>query len=118
MEEIIVEVDVVAFDVLLKASTEAEPNLATVPALRVSPEVVNRCRLWFGRRGVEVYSTDFGLACRAPRSVFESLFGVHLERTEESPGMPNFAIKGSIRMPSEIAEFVDQITLTASPEFF
>lgn len=111
--------DKVTFDVLMRSSASGnQPSVSTIHQFRPPPEEIERCRRWFTAKGVEAHATEFGLACRAPRQLFESLFGVTLKPLKAMPGKPPFEMTGHPVAPKEIAEAIDQITITAPPELF
>ena len=111
--------ETVAFDVLLHPSgASVEPDVRTVAALRPAPEDIVRCRQWFAARGVEAYDTAFGLSCSAPHRVFEALFGVTLRAPADPAESSVPEIIGCVEPPAEIADLVEQVTLTRPPEFF
>ena len=111
---------VVGFDVLLRTQRGGQqPHLETIGNFRPDPDAVERCRKWLVAHGVTCTPANFSLACSAPGQLFASLFGVQvLPNPQNGPGKPAVLLKGTIRLPSEIAEWVDQVTLTAPPEFF
>ncbi len=110
----------VAFDILLKADAAPDTaSLATIEALRPEPEEIERCRRWLVTRGVNAHSSGFGISCTAPAPVFEALFNVKVEFCDPLPGQSSYRIvDGSPDLPKEIADMVDQVTLSVTPEFF
>ena len=109
----------VDFEVLLR--TAGEGRLATahnIDQFRADPENAERCRRWLHAKGVKASATDFSLACSAPAAVFESLFGVKLVPVRAAPGHLPWRVKGTIRVPPEIAPLVEDVTLSPPPEFF
>lgn len=70
------------------------------------------------RKGVEAHPVEFGLACRAPRKVFESLFRVSLKPLVPLPGKPPFEIVGRLEPPEEISDAIEEVTISAPPEIF
>ena len=111
--------ELVAFDVLLRSPASGRPpSVASIRQFRPPPEEIERCRRWFAERGVEAHATEFGLACRAPRKLFESLFHVSLKRAKPTPGRPPFEFVGEPVPPKEIAGAIEQVTITAGPELF
>ncbi|UCG69031.1 MAG: hypothetical protein JSV09_14795 [Thermoplasmata archaeon] len=108
-----------AFDILLRSLTTAkQPSVSTIDNFRAPPEKLEKCRRYLVARGVEAHATDFGLACKAPRALFESLFKVSLKPIEHTGVGPRFEMVGQPNPPEEIAESIDQVTITATPEFF
>lgn len=111
--------ETVTFDVLLHPSgAPVEPDVRTVAALRPAPEDIVRCRQWFAARDVEAYDTAFGLSCSAAHHVFESLFGVTLRAPTDPAVSAVPEIIGCVEPPAEIADLVEQVTLTRPPELF
>lgn len=110
----------VSFDVLLRApGSGSVPHLTTIDQFRPPAEAIEKCRHCLSAGGVTCRATDFGLACTATRERFELLFRVRLRPvTGCAPGMPPFEIVGEIHLPQAIEEDVEQITLSAPPEFF
>ena len=110
----------VAFDVLLRApGAGSVPDVATIDQCRPDAEAVERCRRWFAARGVTTHATQFGLAGSTPRALFESLFGVRLKPVRPAvSGRPAFETIGKLQLPTEIADAIEQVTLSAPPEFF
>lgn len=114
-------VDRVEFDVLLKAPTgyvERPVDVETVSARRPSAETIERCRQWFEGQGIVCHPTAFGLACSAPRPLFESVFGVEVIETGGGPGRPPLEMSRPAQVPDVIEEMVEQITIGAAPEMF
>jgi hypothetical protein len=110
----------VVFDVLLRApgrrrDDQGLPATAAPP----EPEVLERCRRWLAARGVTCRATTFGLACSAPGNVFAELFRVRVApNSKRGPEQPAVVIEGKIHVPSEIASWVEQVTVPAPPSFF
>ena len=114
-------VDRVEFDVLLRAQTgdgERPVDVKTVSARRPPAETIERCRQWLEGQGIICHPTAFGLACSAPRPLFESVFGVEVIETDGGPGRPPVEMSGPAQVPEAIAETVEQITIGAAPELF
>jgi len=111
----------VQFDVLLRGHNGAgTPSVATIDNFKPKFDDIVRTERWFTAHGVTVYKTEFGLSCSAPREVFESIFDVKLSsRTDPGSGTVFYLPEGSsLRIPEELADIIDQVTLTVSPEFF
>jgi hypothetical protein len=51
-------------------------------------------------------------------SIFEALFGVKLVAIDAAPGCPPWRMVGSLRVPTDIAALVEDVTLPPAPEFF
>jgi len=110
---------VVNFEVLLRsAGTGRSPTTENIAQFRPDPEALDRCRRWLCDRGVRVHATDFGLACSAPKVVFQSLFGTKLVRADPEPNRPAWRAVSSIQAPPEIASLVEEITIQQAPELF
>ena len=111
--------DEVVFDILLHSSASGkQPSVSTIDQFLPPPEEIERCRRYLVARGVEAHATEFGLACRAPCDLFESLFGVSLNPITHTPSTPRFEMIGQPNPPEEIAKAIDQITISAVPELF
>jgi hypothetical protein len=111
--------DPVSFDILLRSPASGkQPSVSTIDQFRPSHEAIEKCRRYLIKRGVEVHATEFGLACTAPRNLFESLFKVTLEPLNSLPGTPRFGILGHPKPPKEISKMIELITISASPELF
>jgi hypothetical protein len=111
----------IEFDILLKgpeSDVDAPVTVDTVAGRRPSVETIERCRRWLEGRGVTCHPSAFGLACSAPKQLFESLFDVDLATTGAAPGTPPYRMSRPARPPDPIAELVDQITISAPPELF
>ena len=111
--------ELVSFDVLLRSPAAGKtPSTANIEEFRPPAEKIERIRSWFAKRGVDAYPIEFGLACRSTRKVFELLFRVSLKPVELSPGRPPFEIVGHPEPPKEIAQDIEQVTISAPPEIF
>jgi len=109
----------VVFDILLRSSASGkQPSVSTIDQFLPPPEEIERCRRYLVARGVEAHATKFGLACRAPCDLFELLFEVSLKPIRQTKGDPRFEMIGQPNPPKEIADAIDQITISAPPEFF
>jgi hypothetical protein len=109
----------VNFDVLLRSKgTGHVPTTENIANFRPEPEAVHKCSRWLRARGVKVHPTTFSLACSAPVAVFESLFEVKLAAIAPVPGRPPWRVDGVIRVPKEIAAFIEDVVLTPNPELF
>lgn len=108
----------VAFDVLLKSpGGRRTPTAATIDDFHADPEALATCQRWLGTHGVTAHPTPFGLGCSAPAATFESLFGVTLTAVA-AKGRPAWRMDGTPRVPEAIARFVEDVTITATPEPF
>lgn len=113
------EGDIVRFDVLVKSALSGgTPNLGNIRSFKPEPEVIERCGNWFRKKGVEVYVTPFGLSGRASKEIFESLFKVRLIEAPGDVGEPGYTMEAEPQFPEEIAELVEQMTLSRSPQLF
>lgn len=109
----------VNFDILLRPEVSVvESGVASLDSLKPAQENIVRCQRWFSAHGVEAHATEFGLACRAPKEVFEMLFSVILEPTDGGAGQPALEMRNVPSPPEDIADFVDQISLAVAPELF
>lgn len=109
----------VQFDVLLKSPGSGQtPNVANIDQFRVAPETIEKCRRWLASQGVDCGATDFGLACRADKAVFERLFGTELRPRTKAPGTPPWQCVSAPQAPPEIREYVEQVSIPAPPELF
>lgn len=110
----------IQFDVLLRGpGGSGIPSVATIDSFKPNPDDLVRAERWFAARGVSVYKTEFGLSCAAPAPVFESIFQVHLRiQSEPAPGTAPAGYEGSLHIPDELRDIIDQVSLTAPPEFF
>lgn len=108
----------VSFDVRLRAPGSGHvPHVTTIDQCRPPAGAIEKCRRCLSTGGMTCHETDFGLACTATRERFESLFRVRL-RPAAAPGIPPFEIVGEIHVPQAIEKDVEEITLSAPPEFF
>lgn len=109
----------VAFEVLLRSKGSGRSATSrNVEQFRADPEAAERVRRWLHAHGVTAHATDFSIACTAPPKIFESLFGVELRPIKGPKKVPRWSVDGQIRIPEEIAEFVENVTLSMMPEFF
>ncbi len=93
----------IQFDILIKnPASVREPTVSNIESFRASEEDIEYCRRWLASEGVVCHPTGFGLAGEVEPETFVRLFG--------SCADP--------RPPKDLAEYVEQITLTRSPEFF
>ncbi len=112
-------VDQVSFDVLLRTAGSGRiPTVENIHEFHASAEEIEKCRRWFASQGITCHATQFGLACNAKRESFESIFGVRLTPTQGGPGVRSHQMSGEPKPPAEIADLIDQITLSAPPELF
>ncbi len=109
----------IGFDVLLKSSASGGmPSLNNIEQFKPPQENIAKCNRWLTSKGVTCHATDFGLACSAPAELFETLFSTKVKYTRSSPGAPCWHSTSHIKVPLEIAEYIDQISISAPPEFF
>jgi hypothetical protein len=109
----------ISFDVLLRSDASGrEASAKTVGAFAPDSEKMERCRRWLAARGVTCSAANFSIACSAPPEVFAKLFRVKAKPAKAAAAQPSAEIEGSIQVPEEIAELVEQVTLTRPPEFF
>ena len=106
----------VNFDVLLRSEgTGHVPTTRNIAQFRPDADAIEKCSQWLSARGVDVHATVFSLACSSSPAVFESLFEVKLVAAAPVPGRPAWQVEGAIRVPTEIATLVEDITLTQMP---
>ncbi|MDH3889448.1 MAG: hypothetical protein OEV49_00045 [candidate division Zixibacteria bacterium] len=109
----------VQFDLTVKApGSGQDASLATIDQHRPSSEHIERCRRWLASLGVECHATAFGLAGKAAKPLFESIFSCALRRIDAGPGRPLWEASSPPQAPPEIEQFVHQITIGAEPELF
>jgi hypothetical protein len=109
----------VSFEVVLRTPGSGRiPTVQNLDQFRPDPEKLEFVRRWLHARGVVAHTTGFGLACSAPATVFESLFGAQLRPAEEVAGAAAWQLDGPIRLPAEIAGLVEEVVLSRTPELF
>lgn len=109
----------VMFDILLRsAASGKQPHVDNVQEFRAPAAEIERCRRWFAAQGLILHATPFGLSGSASRETFEQIFRTELKATDGAPGQPAFETTAGLEPPAELADAIDQITLTAPPEFF
>lgn len=113
------EIDKVEFDILMKPSgTDSFPHVSTIKQFRPSLEIIEKCRILLAKKGVICNTTGFGLSCSTSRKLFESLFLTQLVPSDLKPGTPPWRCTKEPQPPKEIAQHVEQITISAPPEYF
>jgi hypothetical protein len=113
------DVDEVMFDILLRPASRGDlPHAGNVQEFHAAPEQIERCRRWFAANGMTLYATPFGLSGSTSRESFEKTFNVELEGMDGGPRLPAFQATSEPQPPAEIADAINQITLTAPPELF
>lgn len=111
--------DTIQFDVLIKGrAADREPSLENIEYFKPAPDDIEKCRRWFERNAITVYSTEFGLSGETTKKHFESIFKIRLTPTSSDSIGPAFKMSSDPHLPDEIAALIDQITLSARPEFF
>lgn len=111
--------DIIEFNILVRAEAAGEiPGLGNLDRFRPDPEDIERCRRWLSGNGVTCYTTEFGLACSAPCKLFESLFSTRVKQSKPGPGKPPWQLLTDPVPPSEIADYIEDLTISASPELF
>ena len=109
----------VSFDVLLRSPGSGRaPSVTNIDQFRPPSDAIEKVLRFLIAKGMVCHSTDFGLACTAPRTLFESLFSVRLQSVDAQPGMPAWQISGTPKLPREIADLIEQFTIATSPESF
>lgn len=113
------ESEKVEFEILIKpAGTDSFPHVSTIKQFRPSPEIIEKCRVLLAKKGVVCNSTGFGLSCSSSRKLFESLFLTKLVPSDLKPGTPPLRCTKEPQPLKEIAQYVEQITISAPPEYF
>jgi len=111
--------DIIEFDVLLKpAASSKTANLGNIEQFQPSPDDIEKCRRWFISKQVKAHATDFGLACSAPAKLFEELFRTKVKKSAPAPGTPAWKCSPEPKAPSEIENYIGQISISAPPELF
>ena len=111
--------NIIGFDILLKAPASGKtPHIDNIDQFKPPQENIVKCHRWLAAKGVTCHSTDFGLACKAPVALFETLFSTKVNRGNSAPGEPNWHCLSPPKAPREIEEYVDQISIPAPPEFY
>jgi hypothetical protein len=111
--------DVIEFDILIRSEGSGEtPDVNNLDRFRPDHEDIENCRLWLDSRGVVCHKTEFGLACSTSLPNFESLFSTQATRSSQNSGKPGWHLSDDPVPPREIAEYIEDITIWASPELF
>jgi hypothetical protein len=110
--------DIISFDILLKsAGTGRFPHVGNIDLFRPPPGNIEKCHRWLASKGVTCHPTEFGLVCGAPAGLFEILFSTKVKRNISGSGTPSWECISPPRLPPEIEEYVEQITISAPPEW-
>ena len=110
--------DLVRFDVLLKPLSGSEtPRPGNIELFKPAPEAIEKCLRWFQNNQITVYLTEFGLSGETTRAKFESIFKTKLALDPNAGEGPPFSMSPEPHFPIELAPFIDQITLSATPDF-
>ena len=111
--------DNIEFDILVRAEALGEtPDVSNIDRFRPDPEDVENCRRWLDSKGVACYITEFGLACSASRHLFESLFSTQVKRSKQRSGKPPWQLLTDPVPPPEIADYIEDVTVSVPPELF
>ena len=111
--------DTIQFDVLIKGqAADRVPSLENIEDYKPAPHDIEKCRRWFEKNAITVYPTDFGLSGETTKKHFESIFKIRLTPTRSDSLGPAFKLSSDPHLPDEIGALIDQITLSAPPEFF
>jgi hypothetical protein len=95
--------DRIQLDILLRGSRPIDAaTVDTIDEVRPSVEDVEHCRRWLVKQGLVCHATDLGLVCEGNASEIRSVFG---SATEPLP-------------PEGIADYIAQVTVFQSPEYF
>ncbi len=112
----------VAFDVLLRgAAGDVPPTVKTIDQFRPPDKAIEFCIRWLSRQGAKCHRTDFSLACEMPVADFERLFDVKLKPSQKPARSATARSAGAgpaISVPAELAEYVEQVSITPQPELF
>lgn len=107
----------VEFEILLRSAGSGRiPTTRNVEEFRPDAETIELVLRWLQSRGVEARPTGFSLACSAPPAVFQALFGakpIAPYRKDES-----WRLDGPVRVPAELADAIEDVTLSRRPELF
>jgi len=110
---------IIGFDILLKAPGSGKtPHVGHIDQFKPPPENIVKCHRWLTSKGVTCHSTDFGLACSASAELFEKVFSTKVKRSKSASGVPSLSCSSPPKAPRDIEEYVDQISISAPPEFF
>jgi hypothetical protein len=111
--------NIIGFDILLKAPGSGKmPHVDNIDQFKPPPENIIKCHRWLASRGVKCHSTAFGLACKASAELFEILFSTKVKLSESESGAPCWHSLSLPKAPREIEQYIDQISITAPPEFY
>lgn len=111
--------DNIEFDILVRAEASGEiPNIKNIDRFRPDPEDVEYCRRWLYSNGVTCYITEFGLVCNASRQLFESLFSTQVKPSKQRSGKPPWQLLNDPVPPPEIADYIEDVTVSVPPELF
>jgi len=111
--------DKIEFDILVHAERSGKtPSVSNINQFRPRVEDIEKCRRWLAGKGVDCYITDFGLACSASPELFESLFSTKVDQSEPSMVKAPWRLVKEPKPPPEIADCIEQITITMPPELF
>ncbi len=95
--------DRIQIDILLRGSRPVDAaTVDTIDEVRPAAEDVEHCRRWLVEHGLVCHATDFGLICEGIASEIRRVFG--------SPNEP--------LPPEEIADYIAQVTVFQSPDYF
>ena len=111
--------ELISFDILLKGHNKegSIPSTGGIDDFKPPYEHIIICHRYFTENGITCHPTDFGLACQATRSAIEKVFSCSLAyHTADKYSKWDFATLPSY--PEEIGKYIDQVTFSASPDFF
>ena len=80
-------------------------------------EDIEHCRKWFAERGINLRVIRCGLSGIPTRALFEALFAAKLTPREASPGESDYNVFAEPEPPDELADYIDQISVTTPPAF-
>src|SRR5262245_42193559 len=106
----------VAFEILLHSPGSGQrPTVHNIEQFRPDPATAELVRQWLIARGVDAHPTEFGVACSTSPAIFEEIFGARPVPGDQ--GRPGWRLQGSITVPAEIADHVEDVTLAQRPEW-
>ena len=108
----------ITFEVLLKPAGSSEPSIATIDELRPEAGRIEFCTRWLIRQGFEAHPAQFSITCTGELGLFERTFGVEAKSVGPRTGEPEYELSGKPTVPTAIGDHVEEITVSASPEFF
>jgi len=113
------EAPLVPFDILLRSAGAGKlPTAQNIDQFKPPAGDIEKCRRWLIAKGVTCHPTEFGLACEATPALFGLLFSTEVEYDESTGDLIRWRCSRPPRPPQELESYIQQITITAPPEFF